>query len=93
MSTPEYEIVPAVPGDLDALERIESQCFGASVAISRRQFRYLLRAPGASVYVLRAGGPLGLGRHCLGEGGSASSTPSSSLYSTLRRRPEGSLTA
>ena len=53
MSTPAFEIGPATPADLDALERLEALCFDASVAVSRRQFRYLLSSPASSIYVLR----------------------------------------
>ena len=56
MSTREHSIGPAGLDDLPALERLEAECFGASVAISPRQFRYLLRSPAASVYVLRHAG-------------------------------------
>ena len=53
MSTREHRIEPASEADLADLERLEAECFGASVAISPRQFRYLLRSPAASIYVLR----------------------------------------
>ena len=39
--------------DLPALERLEAECFETSVAISPRQFRYLLRSAAASVLVVR----------------------------------------
>lgn len=42
--------------DLAALVRLEQQCFDASVAISRRQFRYLLTRPTAEVWVCRGNG-------------------------------------
>lgn len=56
MSKWEYSIGPAGPEDLGALERIEVLCFDASVTISPRQFRYLLRSPAAGIFVCRHGG-------------------------------------
>ncbi len=53
MCPPQFEIIPATPADLPALERLEALCFEASVAISRRQFRYLLSSPASWVFVLR----------------------------------------
>jgi len=39
--------------DLDALVDLENRCFGQCEAFSRRQLRYLLRSPHASVHVIR----------------------------------------
>ncbi len=46
----------AVASDLEALASLERQCFDAGVAISRRQFRYLLARPTAEVWVWHEGG-------------------------------------
>jgi len=53
VSTQRFEIVPATLADLPALERLEALCFDASVAVSRRQFRYLLASPASRIFVLR----------------------------------------
>jgi ribosomal-protein-alanine N-acetyltransferase len=46
----------AAASDLQALASLEQQCFDAGVAISRRQFRYLLSRPTAEVWVWREQG-------------------------------------
>jgi ribosomal protein S18 acetylase RimI-like enzyme len=61
----------AAVADLDALLAMEHSCFAKPVAISRRQFRYLLRSPRATVRVLREDGrivgqALVLRRRCAG---------------------------
>jgi ribosomal protein S18 acetylase RimI-like enzyme len=45
----------AALGDLDRLYAIELACFAKPAAVSKRQLRYLIRSPHASVHVLRAG--------------------------------------
>lgn len=49
-------IVRATPADVAALVRLEQRCFDHGVAISRRQFRYLLSRPTAEVWVCREHG-------------------------------------
>jgi ribosomal protein S18 acetylase RimI-like enzyme len=44
--------------DLDRLYAIEMACFAKPVAISKRQLRYLIRSPHASVHVLRSNGQI-----------------------------------
>ena len=56
MSKWEHSIGLAGLADLGDLERLEVQCFDASVVISPRQFRYLLRSPAASIFVCRHAG-------------------------------------
>lgn len=46
----------AGPDDLDQLVSLENRCFDAHIAMPRRQYRYNLRNPNASVYVIRSGG-------------------------------------
>lgn len=46
----------AGPDDLDDLMALECKCFAKSVAMSRRQLRYLLNSPRATVHVLRQDG-------------------------------------
>ena len=48
----------ATLADLDRLHALERLCFDASVAISRRQYRYLLQRPRVDVRVLRASGEI-----------------------------------
>jgi ribosomal protein S18 acetylase RimI-like enzyme len=82
----------AVPEDLPALERLEAECFDASVAISHRQFRYLLRAPSANIYVLRQGSlaPAGAPASARGPGGEGDVAADAIV---LRRRDRRGVTA
>ena len=49
------EVTAADINDLEALMTLEYRCFARRVAFSRRQWRYLLRSPRASVAVIRHG--------------------------------------
>ena len=46
----------AGPGDLKELEALERQCFDGTLALKRRQLRYLLRSSRASAHVIRRDG-------------------------------------
>ena len=46
----------AGPADLSELEALERQCFDGSLALKRRQLRYLLRSPRVSARVVRRDG-------------------------------------
>ncbi len=53
-----FELNRADLSDLDALMALENKNFTTPVALSRRQLRYLMKSPSASVHVLRCGGKL-----------------------------------
>ena len=48
-----FELYRAGLSDIDALMALENQSFAQPLALTRRQLRYLLRSPSASVHVLR----------------------------------------
>lgn len=48
-----FELCSANWGDLDALLALETHNFTKALALSRRQLRYLLKSPSASVHVIR----------------------------------------
>ncbi len=51
-----FELNRADLSDLDALTALEKKNFTKPVALSRRQLRYLMKSPSASIHVLRYGG-------------------------------------
>jgi ribosomal protein S18 acetylase RimI-like enzyme len=50
------DVQAAGHGDLEAMVELENRCFAKGVAMKRRQLRYMLRSPNASVRVVRQDG-------------------------------------
>ncbi len=50
------QVTPAEASDLEQLSALEKLCFPEDIAISRRQFRYLLSQPTTDIWVCREDG-------------------------------------
>ncbi len=53
---PALPIAKARISDIPSLDALEQRCFDSSVAISQRQFRYLISRPTANIWVCRTDG-------------------------------------